>query len=110
MLAAEPNGGELRVESKQLPRFSLFGSSALTRAPHASADDGAAAAAAAAADREHRKVDVILVPLSAAAKGPARHEGAPNPTGFDARWWGVALSLGALGLLMVGASLAALKM
>jgi hypothetical protein len=89
------------------PRFAVFGPSALADAAQAS---GAPGGAAARRPARARAADAVLAPLGAAARAPARHqEGAAALGGVDARWWGVALGLGALGMLLVGTSLAALK-
>ena len=53
-----------------------------------------------------KMVDMVVAPL----RGPKPHTERDIPGGMDARWWGVVLGLGGLGLLLVGAAaVAAMK-
>lgn len=107
LLAANPGDNEIHVEASrvELPRFAVFGPGA--RAEGDTADTTSALEKPVAVKKFS---DSFLVPLSNAAKAPSRHEEAAAPGGMDARWWGVALSLGILGLLLVGFSLASLRL
>lgn len=117
LIASQPSLGTITIQSdtstqgsthQEMPRFAVFGSSAVTPAEHAAA--GSAKVASAVPEQSARVSDMIVAPLSGAAKAPTPHTANDAPSGMDARWWGVALSLGAVGLLLVGVSIATMKM
>jgi hypothetical protein len=117
-LAAGPGGGEISVAKQGSgteripPRFAVFG-------PSVVAGFGQAAAVGAHLPRHipatqqrdsnngnGKMVDMVVAPL----RGPKPHTERDIPGGMDARWWGVVLGLGGLGLLLVGAAaVAAMK-
>lgn len=115
-VAAGRAGSQLLVEKQgpaphATPRFAIFGPSVLSGFSQAAAVGAqlarpdAAAAAAVGGGTGARVVDMVVAPL----RGPKRHTGADVPTGIDARWWGVVLSLGGLGLCLVGMALATMR-
>jgi len=120
-LASGPAGGEMNVARQSdsgidavviPPRFAVFG-------PSVVAGFGQAAAVGAHLPRSFpqtqqqdsnynggKMVDMVVSPL----RGPKPHTERDLPSGMDARWWGVVLGLGGLGLLVVGAAaVAAMK-
>ncbi|KAL4539613.1 hypothetical protein Ndes2437B_g02023 [Nannochloris sp. 'desiccata'] len=117
-LASGPAGGEINVAKQSgidaaiPPRFAVFG-------PSVVAGFGQAAAVGAHLPRPlpqiqqrdsnnngGKMVDMVVAPL----RGPKPHTERDMPSGMDARWWGVVLGLGGLGLLIVGAAaVAAMK-
>ena len=109
-LAAGPAGSELSVAKydAEMPRFAVFG-------PSVQYGFSQAAAVGAHVSRPHpagqdangnpKVVDMMVGPL----RGPKPHTDRDLPSGMDARWWGVVLGLGGLGLLLVGAALAAMR-
>ncbi len=113
-LAAGPTGGEIGVAKQSEPgkaiippRFAVFG-------PSVASGFGQAAAVGAHLPRppqtqqrdsnnnagNGKMVDMVVAPL----RGPKPHTERDVPSGMDARWWGVVLGLGGLGLLVLGAA------
>lgn len=108
-LEASTSSSSDDTSKSNLPRFAVFGSSTLPSGMHAA---GALAQDSHKA-REGRNTmtDLILQPLSSAVKGPTVHDDdAAGVSGtMDARWWGVVLSLGFLGFLLVITALTAMS-
>jgi len=115
-------GATMRIDPNtaidaKVPRFAVFGPASVNADSDYIASSASSAMGAMTARERLKKErmdtrisDLIVVPLGSAAKAPIPHSHTDSPTGMDARWWGVVLSLGALGLLLVGVSLAALKL
>ena len=116
-LAAGPAGGELSVAKQSgtevvPPRFAVFG-------PSVVAGFGQAAAVGAHLPRHipenqregyYNNNNGKMIDMVAPLRGPKPHTERDMPSGMDARWWGVVLGLGGLGLLLVGAAaIAAMK-
>lgn len=109
-LAAGPAGSELSVAKygAEMPRFTVFG-------PSVQSGFGLAAAVGAHVSRPElagqdgsgndKRVDMVVGPL----RGPKPHRDRDVPSGMDARWLGMVLGLGGLGLLLTGAALAAMR-
>lgn len=102
-LSQSPPGSEIEVRNhaEELPRFAVFGPSAISDASQA----GTAQTRPKGTQESGRVSEMVVVPM----RGPAPHTGQSGPTAMDARWLGVVLGMGGLGLLLVGAALAAMR-
>ena len=121
-MSSQAPGSEISVTRRQeykIPRFAIFGP-AVTSGFHQSSAVKAqiprasqSLSGGASSNRViQSKVDVVVGPL----RGPTFHprqggdvESAFPSRGVDARWWGVVLGVGALGLLFVASGLAAIR-
>ena len=103
-LAASPAGSELNVANRgsEVPRFAIFGPSAMTGFNKAAAVGAHKARPQQdARDGSGKVVEMVVTPL----RGPRAHTDRDSPNGgMDARWWGVTLGLGSLCLFLIGAS------
>jgi hypothetical protein len=92
----------------ELPRFAVFGASPLAAGSATPASKDALSAHN--VDQPRTVKELIVVPFSNAARAPQNHRSEESrPSGLDARWMGLAGALALVGLLLVGASLAAMR-
>lgn len=103
-MASAPQGGTIHIEA--VPRFAVFGSSVLS---NGQLENKRFMTSPESQFNREKASEVIIMPLGTDIRAPMPHSVHDAPGSWDARWWGVGLAASAIGLLLAGTALAALK-